>query len=89
MASSAQKTVAAIQPRLLTVNQAAQYLSSTSWAIRKLAWSKTVPFIRLGTRILFDLADLNSFIDRAKIGGKYGTRCSASGKVNAHAKNAS
>lgn len=80
MASSCQKTVTSIQPRLLTVNQAALYLSSTTWAVRKLAWSQTIPFIRLGTRLLFDLVDLDRFIERAKLGGKFGTRCSASGK---------
>jgi len=47
--------------------------------MRKLAWSKDVPHIRLGTRILFDRQDLDSFINRAKQGGKFGTACNAQG----------
>jgi hypothetical protein len=31
-----------------------------------------VPHIKLGTRILFDIKDLDRFIDRAKLGGKFG-----------------
>jgi excisionase family DNA binding protein len=59
--------------RLLTIPQAAQYLGSTTWAIRKLQWNRTVPFIRLGSRILFDICDLDRFIEHAKQGGKFGT----------------
>jgi hypothetical protein len=47
--------------------------------MRKLAWSKDVPHVRLGTRILFDRLDLDAFINRAKLGGKFGTACNAAG----------
>ena len=69
-----------IQPRLLTIPQTAQYLASTTWAVRKLAWASVVPYIRLGAKILFDRADLDRFLEHAKMGGEFGTRCSASGK---------
>jgi excisionase family DNA binding protein len=69
-----------IVPRLLTVPQAAQYLATTTWAVRKMAWAKDIPHLRIGTRMLFDLIDLNRFIDRAKMGGKFGTVCSAAGR---------
>ena len=59
-----------LTPRLLTILQAAHYLSSTVWAIRQLQWSKAVPFIRLGVRILFDINDLNKFIDAQKVGAR-------------------
>jgi excisionase family DNA binding protein len=68
-----------IQPRLLNIEDASAYLSTTVWAMRKLAWSKEVPHVRLGTRILFDRLDLDSFINRAKLGGKFGTACNAAG----------
>jgi hypothetical protein len=71
--------VPAIKPRLLDVVSASQYLSTTTWAVRKLAWSKTVPHIKLGTRILFDIADLDRFVERAKDGVKYATACNAAG----------
>jgi excisionase family DNA binding protein len=71
--------VPTVKPRLLGVESAAEYLSTTTWAMRKLAWSKTVPHIKLGTRILFDIQDLDAFISRAKNGVKYGTACNAAG----------
>jgi excisionase family DNA binding protein len=57
---------AALSPRLLTVPQAASYLSSSVWAVRSLAWSKEVPHVRIGRRVLFDLRDLDRYIERAK-----------------------
>jgi len=60
----------AITPRLLTIPQTARYLSSTVWAIRQLQWSRAVPFIKLGARILFDINDLNKFIDAQKVGAR-------------------
>jgi excisionase family DNA binding protein len=60
-------------PRLRTVGQAAQYLSTTPWAIRRMAWSKELPYLRIGQRMLFDVRDLDIFIDNAKDGTKFGT----------------
>jgi excisionase family DNA binding protein len=54
-------------PRLLGVNQAAAYLGTTSWMIRKLVWAKEIAHIRLGQRLLFGLQDLNKFVDSQKI----------------------
>ena len=73
MAKKKDVAAPAIQPRLLNVEETAQYLSTTTWAVRKLAWAKDVPHIKLGTRILFDLQDLNRFIEHAKLGGHFGT----------------
>jgi len=54
------------EPRLLDVPRAAQYLSTSRWAIRTLAWEKRVPFVRLGKKILFDKRDLDNFVDQLK-----------------------
>lgn len=54
------------QPRLLTVKQAAQYLATSSWAIRTLGWSGTIPPVRIGKRVLFDVKDLDKFVESAK-----------------------
>jgi len=54
------------EPRLLTVKNAAAYLSATVWFVRNLAWSKAVPYITLGQRMLFDKADLDAYIERKK-----------------------
>lgn len=79
MATKKAQPTPVVQPRLLNVEEAAGYLSTTTWAIRKLAWAKTVPHIKLGTRLLFDRQDLDRFIDMAKMGGKFGTACNAAG----------
>jgi excisionase family DNA binding protein len=55
------------EARLLTVKSAAQYLSTTIWCVRNLAWSRSVPHIRLGARILFDRADLDRYIESQKV----------------------
>ena len=54
------------QPRLLTVPQAALYLACTVAAVRQLQWSRAVPFLKIGKRILFDRADLDRYVDLAK-----------------------
>jgi excisionase family DNA binding protein len=56
----------AVSPRLLTVPQTATYLSASVWAVRSLAWSKEVPCVRIGRRVLFDLRDLDRYIERTK-----------------------
>lgn len=53
-------------PRLLGVKPAAQYLGATTWAIRRLVWENEVPSIRIGQRILFDIHDLDRFIEQSK-----------------------
>lgn len=52
--------------RLLTIQAAAEYLSTTPWAIRSLLWGREVPFLRLGKRFLLDVRDLDAWIDRNK-----------------------
>jgi excisionase family DNA binding protein len=52
--------------RLLTIQQAAQYLSTTAWAIRSLLWAGEVPYLHIGRRFLIDRSDLDSFINRTK-----------------------
>lgn len=57
---------AGIEPRLLTVKAAAAYLSATIWFVRTLVYTRAVPFLRFGKRILFDKADLDNYIERQK-----------------------
>jgi len=54
-------------PRLLGVTAAATYLGATVWAIRKLHWERTIPSIKIGQRLLFDINDLDKFIERQKL----------------------
>jgi len=48
------------------VEGAAAYLGAHVHAIRTLVWDKKVPHIRLGHRILFDIADLDRYIENQK-----------------------
>jgi excisionase family DNA binding protein len=54
------------EARLLDIPRAAQYLSTSSWAIRTLAWEHRVPFVRLGKKVLFDRRDLDAYVDALK-----------------------
>ncbi len=54
------------EPRLLNVRSAAAYLGATVWFVRSLVWSRSIPYLVLGKRILFDKKDLDEYIDRQK-----------------------
>jgi excisionase family DNA binding protein len=54
-------------PRLLTVPQAAAYLACTVPAVRALQWSRSVPFLRIGKRVVFDRGDLDRYVDAQKV----------------------
>ena len=52
--------------RLLNVKEAAAYLGVTVFFMRTLAWEKRVMPLRLGKRMLFDVQDLDAFVDAQK-----------------------
>ena len=54
------------EARLYNVAAAAAYLGSTPNAVRTLYWSKELPAIRLGQRLLFDKLTLDEFIEKQK-----------------------
>jgi excisionase family DNA binding protein len=54
--------------RLLTVKDAARYLSAHVWFLRTLVWERRIPFLKLGNRLLFDIRDLDMFIAAQKQG---------------------
>ena len=55
-----------IEPRMLSVKDAARYLGATPWFIRSAIWAGELPSCRLGKRILLDRSDLDKFIDLQK-----------------------
>jgi excisionase family DNA binding protein len=57
-----------IVPRLLTVQQAAAYLSTSVHAVRQLQWGREIPSLKIGKRLLFDKKDLDRYVDLAKAG---------------------
>jgi excisionase family DNA binding protein len=51
-----------ITPRLLTIQEAARYLSATVWAVRALLWAKELRHVQIGKRFLIDRNDLDQFV---------------------------
>ncbi len=69
--------VIAIEPRLLSLEDAARYLGVSPWTVRELEWSGVLPRVRipLGNgkelrKLLFDREDLDRLIDRWKDSGQ-------------------
>lgn len=55
-----------LSERLLTVQQAAKYLSTTVPAIRQLIYKRELPIMKIGKRHNIDRLDLDKFIERNK-----------------------
>lgn len=55
--------------RLCSIQEAAVYLAVSDWTVRRMVWAGALPHIRRGRRILLDLRDLDSWIDRTKVNG--------------------
>jgi len=64
----ANKIETQVEPRLLNVQAAAVYLSTSAWTVRQLGWHRKIPMVRLGRSVAFDRKDLDAYIERAKLG---------------------
>jgi excisionase family DNA binding protein len=60
------KKITEIAPRLLSVPEAAIYLSKTVPALRQMIYRGEVPTVRFGRSIRIDIEDLNRLIERHK-----------------------
>ena len=60
------KDTITIRPRLLTVKEAATYLGRSIPSIRELVWAGSLPIVRVGRRIHFDIFDLEKWIEQHK-----------------------
>jgi len=56
----------AIRPRVLNVKQAALYLGRSESAVRQLAGMKALPTVRADSRVMFDVRDLDCWIEQNK-----------------------
>ena len=54
------------QPRLLTVDGAAAYLSRSAASVRQLIHRGIVPTVRLDARVFLDIRDLDKTIEASK-----------------------
>jgi excisionase family DNA binding protein len=52
--------------RLYSVDEARLYLGVSMWTVRAYVSNGKLPVVRVGRRILLDIHDLDSFIERSK-----------------------
>lgn len=52
--------------RLYNINEAAQYLGRSVWALREMYYKGKIPCVRDGRRMLFDITDLDAWIESNK-----------------------
>jgi excisionase family DNA binding protein len=57
---------AGIRPRLLTVEQAANYLGRTKEAVQHIIAADKLPVVRTDRRVFLDVRDLDRWIDSSK-----------------------
>ena len=51
-------------PRLLTIKQAAVYLSAAVWAVRQAIWARELKACKIGRRFVIPREELDAYIDR-------------------------
>jgi len=64
------KTQRIINPqskRLYNIKEASIYLGRTVWAVREMLWAGKMPYVKDGKRILLDIRDMDSWIEKSKI----------------------
>jgi excisionase family DNA binding protein len=57
---------AGIRKRLYTVEETAEYLGRTPWAVRHMIWNGMLPAVKIGRRIQVDIRDMDALIERSK-----------------------
>jgi excisionase family DNA binding protein len=50
----------------LSIKEAAEYLGRSVHALRELQWAGRLPYVQEGRRVLFDLLDLDAWIETHK-----------------------
>ena len=63
-----------VVPRLLRIQDAAKYLSATTWQIETLLREKTVPSFVLGKRRVVDRLELDRYVERRNAEAKAALR---------------
>ena len=52
--------------RLYSVEETAEYLGRTPWAVRHLIWNGVLPAVKIGRRIQVDIRDMDALIEHSK-----------------------
>jgi excisionase family DNA binding protein len=55
-----------VRPRLLSQQEAADYLGISYWMLRDLLFRRELPSVRIRRRVLVDRADMDRYIAEAK-----------------------
>jgi excisionase family DNA binding protein len=55
-----------LKKRLLTVQEAGEYLGRSDWSIRELIWKGSLPIVREGRRIHLAIEDLETWVEQHK-----------------------
>jgi excisionase family DNA binding protein len=63
-----------VVPRLLRIQDAAKYLSATTWQIETLLREKTIPSFVLGKRRVVDRLELDRYVERRNAEAKAARR---------------
>src|SRR5258708_38970588 len=63
-----------VVPRLLRIQDAAKYLSATTWQVETLLREKTIPSFVLGKRRVIDRLELDRYVERRKAEAKAALR---------------
>jgi excisionase family DNA binding protein len=58
---------ALLVPRLLRIQDAARYLSATTWFVETLIREKKIPSLIVGKRRVIDVLDLDAWIENEKV----------------------
>ena len=51
-------------PRLVTVNDAARYLSVSVSTLYGWVYQRRIPFVKVGRALRFEMSDLDNFVER-------------------------
>jgi excisionase family DNA binding protein len=62
-----QKSDTIASPELLTVIETAKLLRISQGTVRAWVLNKKIPYVKLGSRVLFRQTDLNNFISRSTV----------------------
>ncbi len=55
-----------MRKRLYNLTEAATYLGRSIWALREMYYNGKIPCVRDGRRMLFDIHDLDAWIEKQK-----------------------
>ena len=55
-----------MKQKLMTVKQVAHYLGFKPIKIYKMVQTKRIPYIKVGKRVMFDVKDVNTWIEKLK-----------------------